>query len=151
MNLRHPHAVASNGCGCLSLSLSLSLHLCLSRSLFCATLLCWTFRYLQVLCGQVSSWNAQIGHLLRGKEQGRWLSVTSLPAVLHETPMNQVIPLSVRFHVCVCMEMERMSLSTSRGPQRSQTSESISSHNLSSAASLPLFPLLSAIPSQPKV
>lgn len=59
MNLRRPRSAASNGCGTLSL--------CLSLSLFCIALLCCTLWYLQVLCGQVSCWNAQIGHLLRDK------------------------------------------------------------------------------------
>lgn len=49
------------------LSLSLSLCLSLSLALVWAVLLCCTFWYLQVLCGQVSCRNAKIGHLLRDR------------------------------------------------------------------------------------
>lgn len=52
--LRCPHILASNGCR----------PFCLSFALVWAALLCCTFLYLQILCGQVSGWNAKIGHLL---------------------------------------------------------------------------------------
>lgn len=94
MNLRHPHSAASNGCGTLFLSWCLSL--------FCAALLCCTVWYLQVLCGQVSCWNAEIGHLLRDRAYQLPVGSQWLECIWHKS-INSILLLNTLQVSCVCV------------------------------------------------